>query len=80
MGTGAAFNGPANALLLCHQCHRWVESHRSMSYQYGWLVRSRNDPAKVRVFVRGVWVLLDNDGGLTAIGFVEDSDGGVAVR
>jgi len=56
-------NLPSNALLLCAACHRRVESYRSQAYDNGWLVRQSGDPATTPVLRRGVWVVLDPDGG-----------------
>lgn len=56
-------SGPANALLLCHICHLWVETNRSAATANGWLVRSGFDPAEVPVRTyEGGWVLLTTDG------------------
>lgn len=37
----------ANCLLLCHLCHRWIETHRSVSLAEGWLVEHEADPRGV---------------------------------
>lgn len=39
----------ANALVLCHVCHRWVETHRQAAYRLGYLVHAAHDPADVAV-------------------------------
>ena len=44
-------NDPANLALVCGSgttgCHGWIESHRELAYQMGWLVHSWEDPAEV---------------------------------
>jgi hypothetical protein len=55
-------NDPIALALLCGDgvsgCHGYVESHRGLAYQMGWLVHSWDDPAKVpwlpRSSARGV--------------------------
>jgi hypothetical protein len=53
---------PANLLDLCSDCHRWVHEHVAQSYEFGYLVRSTNNPRIVPVkHARFGWVrLLDN--------------------
>lgn len=46
-----ATNRPANLVLLCRQCHRWVEAHRSVALDMGWLVLQGHDPASVPLLV-----------------------------
>lgn len=43
--------GAANCLLLCHLCHRWVESNRAASVEAGWLVSLAGDPRMVPAIV-----------------------------
>lgn len=53
----------SNALLLCHQCHRWVESNRAASLRCGWLVPAEIDPVTVPALVyelRGRAVLTED--------------------
>jgi 5-methylcytosine-specific restriction enzyme A len=40
-------NDPANLVMLCDDCHRWVESNRREAYRTGWLVRRGQNPADV---------------------------------
>lgn len=50
---------PANCLLLCHLCHRWIETHRSEALAAGWLVHNGDDPREVsaEIYRRGrVWL------------------------
>lgn len=57
-------NLPSNLLLLCApRCHDEVESSRQISYERGWLVRPRHDPATSPVWLAGHgWSLLRADG------------------
>ncbi|WP_341266943.1 HNH endonuclease signature motif containing protein [Gordonia malaquae] len=58
-------NSPANGLLLCSSCHRWVTENPLVSYRLGWAIR-RNGiqaPTTVEVLWRKTsWVLLDDGG------------------
>jgi len=56
-------NLAANCLHLDSACHAEIESRRAVAYENGWLVRQQEAPTDVPVLRRGVWVLLDNDGG-----------------
>lgn len=47
----ATLSSPANCLLLCARCHRWVESNRSAATDAGFLVPWSLDPAEVPVDV-----------------------------
>ena len=58
-------NGPANLLLLCLNCHAWVESHRGSAQTSGLLVSQQENPADQPLWRRGEWVLLDDVGGMT---------------
>lgn len=58
-------NYPSNAGMLCEQCHRAVESHRTQAFADGWLVRQSHNPAEIPVLRRGVLVLLDDSGGFS---------------
>jgi len=58
-------NQPANCLHVSAACHAIIESLRAEAYEFGWLVRQHQTPADIPVLRRGVWVLLDNDGGYT---------------
>lgn len=55
-------NAVSNALLLCAECHRHVESYRTLSYERGWLVRSCGEPLAIPVLRHDGWALLDDDG------------------
>lgn len=41
--------GLANLVSLCRDCHSWVHAHPWASYEAGWLVHSRDDPAGIPV-------------------------------
>jgi len=56
-------NTAAGGVLLCGACHRHVEAHRAQAFADGFLVRQSQTPAEVPVLRRGVWVVLDPDGG-----------------
>ncbi|MEX7470161.1 hypothetical protein AB4Z39_10660 [Mycobacterium adipatum] len=56
-------NKAANALAVCDADHLYLESHREEALKYGWLVLQCDTPATIPVLRRGVFVLLDNDGG-----------------
>lgn len=59
-------NTAANALGVSMACHQFVESHREMAFDKGWLVRQRFAPADVPVQVHGgIWVLLTETGDVT---------------
>lgn len=47
-------NSLANLLLLCEDCHAWVESHREQALELGLLVRQGVDPASVPVWLDGL--------------------------
>lgn len=58
-------NSPANGVLLCPDCHRFIESHREKALTLGWLVRQGVDPQTVPVYYHGSrWALLTIDGAL----------------
>ena len=66
-GTRRAWvNLPANLVLLCASCHEWIETHRTLAADRGWLVPEGIDPATVPVLT--VWgdIFLDNAGGVHA--------------
>jgi hypothetical protein len=62
-----AINAPSNLLWVCGDgtrgCHGHMESHRTESYEKGWLVRHGTSPETVAVHLwDGRRVLLDNTG------------------
>lgn len=64
-GTWAASNG----LHVCVPCHAYVtDGERAEAKEKGWAVAPGiTPPAEVPVLRRGVWVLLDDEGGVTAV-------------
>ncbi len=66
-----ALNEPSNLMMICGSgttgCHGYVESHRELSYENGWLVHSYENPATKPVLIRNTSVLLDDFGGYVAI-------------
>lgn len=54
----ADVHDPSNLLLLCVECHDWVESNRTIAYEQGLLVHTGMAHSTVPVLVRGNWVLL----------------------
>ena len=59
-------NLASNCLGVSMACHEFVESHREMAQDKGWLVRQAFDPADVPVQIHGSeWRLLREDGGTT---------------
>nr|DAV85953.1 MAG TPA: IcmS, IcmW, IcmO (DotL) IV secretion system, Coupling.8A [Caudoviricetes sp.] len=47
-----------NCVVICHRCHEWIHMHPAISYSHGWLVRSTDNPAFVRV-QQGVTLLTE---------------------
>ena len=69
-------NLAGNLLRLCGLHHDWIERHREVAYEFGWLVHTGVNPTTVPVLLRtqayGVaWVLLSDLGHVTWI----DPDG-----
>lgn len=62
-GTWAASNG----MHLCPADHAWITEHPDQAAANGWTVRSYHDPAVTTCLRRGKWVLLDNEGGVSAV-------------
>ena len=55
-------NTAANALHVCVDCHRDIESDRQAALRFGWLVRQGQAPDAVKVLRKGEWVRLADDG------------------
>jgi hypothetical protein len=53
---------PQNGLHGCHECHMWAHAHPSKARAMGWICKSY-DPIDTGVLRRGVWVVLDEEGG-----------------
>lgn len=59
-------NTAANGVLLCTDCHRFVESHREEGLTLGWLVPQGVDPRTVPVLYQGSqYLYLATDGGMS---------------
>lgn len=61
-------NGPAGLILLCENCHSWVESHRDLARQRGFLVPQHAEPADVALIWHGQWSWLADDFTVTPLG------------
>jgi len=61
-------NQPSNLVVLCTDCHRWIESYRSEAYDDGWLVHRTAEPnaQPIESKLHGR-VLLDDFGGIAHI-------------
>lgn len=55
-------NQPSNLLWVCTTCHDSIETHRTVAYLNGWLVRAGRQPALVPVLLRDGIELLTDDG------------------
>ena len=53
-------HSPANLVVLCRDCHTFVEHNRAEATEQGWLVPRRDPrhPRDVPVFADGVWYLV----------------------
>lgn len=51
--------------------HGYIHAHPAESYERGWSVHSWDNPAEVPVQTALGWVLLDNEGGRTAVDHVD---------
>ncbi|AHH20767.1 hypothetical protein NONO_c59910 [Nocardia nova SH22a] len=62
-------NLPSNLVVLCSDCHRWIESYRTEAYVDGWLVHRTAEPnaTPIESALHGL-VLLDDSGGIAQIG------------
>lgn len=60
-------NLPANLIVVCRDCHDWVESSRETALDRGLLVPQHKTPAEVPLIRHGVWCLLDDEGGVTPV-------------
>lgn len=62
-------NCPCNLIFLCHDCHAWVESNRTLALATGYLVSQHvEEPFGVELTWKGRLVLLDCSGCATVIG------------
>lgn len=58
-------NTASNAMWLCSECHRHIESNRTEALLEGFLVLQIASPRKSAVLYRGVYRFLDDLGNLT---------------
>ena len=58
--------GAANCLGLCRNCHRMIESNRTVARVMGWLVPQGWAPADAKVIYRGEVRWLHDDGEVTS--------------
>lgn len=61
---------PSNGLLLHPRCHDFVESHRKVAAQLGFLVGYGNRPTAVPVYLWRGWAWLNDDGTADLLGRV----------
>lgn len=60
-----ASNQPSASLHACLLCHTFIGAEPAVANPLGWLVGQSEEPASKPVLYRGVWVLLDDNGGFT---------------
>lgn len=65
-----AINAPSNLVCLCVECHGWIESHRAESYDAGWLVHRRHNPASIPLIVGESEIYLDDNYQATPVGLL----------
>lgn len=49
----------------CRGCHRSLHDAPASAFWRGWMLREREIPSEVPALYRGVWSLLDDQGGVT---------------
>ncbi len=54
-------DAPENQVVLDRVCHTWIESHRAVATEQGWLVPRKDPrhPRDVPVFIAGGWYLIE---------------------
>ena len=55
-------NSASNCVLVCEQCHRFIESYRHEFLERGWLVAQGKSPGETPIWRHSHWVLLDDHG------------------
>jgi 5-methylcytosine-specific restriction protein A len=62
-------NQASNLVVLCGDCHRWIESYRNAARDRGWLLHRSDNPWEEPIFshLHG-YVLLGDDGSVTPVG------------
>ena len=61
---------PSNGVLLHPSCHDWIEKHRNVAAQLGFLVGMGSDSWEQPIMLWSGWVYLNDDGTLTRLGRV----------
>jgi len=62
--TRESTNTASNGVLLCVECHRWVESHRTDALLEGFLVLQIDSPLRAAIRYRRKYLYLDDVGNL----------------
>lgn len=57
-----AHDVPSNALHVCRWCHTICHQQPALAYRRGWMLREHQNPLTERVFYRGLWRWLTDDG------------------
>lgn len=61
--TRSEINEASNLLLLCRNCHAFIETiERASAYTYGWLCPQGTEPGDHPVLILGRWVYLTGEG------------------
>ena len=55
-------NCPSNLVMLCRECHEWVEAHRTEARRQGWLVSRHADPRYQPIDHEGQLLFLTEQG------------------
>ena len=73
-------NSPAALVVVCAEHHAWLESHRDLARQRGYLVPQHAEPSDVPILRFGRWEWLCDDGTAVPLGAgdLADLDGGAA--
>jgi hypothetical protein len=53
----------SNALAACRGCHKSCHAAPAGAYWRGWMLREHQDPQTTPCLYRGLWVVLDDQGG-----------------
>lgn len=60
-------NQPANLVLLCIRCHQWVELHRELATEQGWLVPEGYGPQAIPIQTIHGPIWLDDKGACRSV-------------
>lgn len=66
-------NQPANLVLLCARCHQWVELHRELAVEEGWLIPEGFGPEAIPIKTIHGSIWLDNEGGTRSVRWRKDT-------